>query len=323
MSLLDFSPFLQKLAGLGLKNLQQPLSCALEKALTRKDGNLPHWLAAYNELPELAGASVDLNSSAVSIFARHELSPAEITALESGLRALCPWRKGPFSLFGLHIDSEWRSDFKWDRLVPHLTDLNGNRILDVGCGNGYHVFRMLGAGAEVVIGADPSLLFLTQFSCIKKYCPDLNAFLLPLGIEELPESELFDKVFSMGVLYHRKSPFDFLRQLKMQLRPGGELILETLVIEGDENSVLVPQDRYARMKNVWFIPSPAAMLHWLSKAGFVEARVVDICPTTVDEQRATAWMSGESLQDCLNAEDSALTVEGYPAPLRAVFIARR
>ncbi|PMC22346.1 tRNA 5-methoxyuridine(34)/uridine 5-oxyacetic acid(34) synthase CmoB, partial [Klebsiella aerogenes] len=44
----------------------------------------------------------------------------------------------------------------------------------------------------------------------------------------------------MGVLYHRRSPLDHLWQLKDQLAPGGELVLETLVIEGDENTVLVP-----------------------------------------------------------------------------------
>lgn len=63
----------------------------------------------------------------------------------------------------------------------------------------------------------------------------------------------------MGVLYHRRSPLEHLWQLKDQLVQDGELVLETLVVEGDENTVLVPGDRYAQMRNVYFIPSALAL----------------------------------------------------------------
>ena len=132
-----------------------------------------------------------------------------------------------------------------------------------------------------------------------------------------------DTVFSMGVLYHRRSPFEHLGELLDALRRGGELVLETLVVEGDAERVLVPADRYAMMRNVWFIPSPAAMLGWLRRAGFREARLVDVAATTTQEQRRTPWMRFESLADFLDPADPRLTREGYPAPLRAVFIASR
>jgi len=197
-------------------------------------------------------------------------------------------------------------------------------VLDVGCGNGYYLLRTAGAGAEIAIGIDPSLLFLAQFAAINRYCRETRAFMLPVGFEQLPEEmQCFDTVFSMGVFYHRRSPFDFLRSLRMLLRKDGELVLETLVIEGDKNTVLVPSERYARMNNVWFIPSPECMLAWLSKAGFVDVRMVDICKTTVEEQRATEWMPGESLAMSLDPENHNFTIEGHPAPVRAVFVACR
>jgi len=206
-------------------------------------------------------------------------------------------------------------------VLPHLAPLNHRTVLDVGCGSGYHLWRMRGAGAEFVVGIDPSQLFYSQFSAIKHFNPDPSVHLLPIGIDDMPKLQAFDTVFSMGVLYHRKSPIDFLQQLKNQLRPGGQLVLETLVVEGDETTVLVPGERYAKMRNVWFIPSTAALLGWLARVGFQEAEVVDLNHTTLEEQRKTAWMENESLVDFLDANDHSKTIEGYPAPLRAVIIA--
>lgn len=215
-----------------------------------------------------------------------------------------PWRKGPYSLYGINIDTEWRSDWKWERVLPHLSDLTGRTILDVGCGSGYHMWRMIGAGAHLAVGIDPTQLFLCQFEAVRKLLGnDQRAHLLPLGIEQLPALEAFDTVFSMGVLYHRRSPLDHLWQLKDQLAPGGELVLETLVVEGDENTVLVPGDRYAQMRNVYFIPSAAALKMWLEKCGFIDVRIVDACVTSTEEQRRTEWMTTESLADFLDPQD--------------------
>jgi tRNA (mo5U34)-methyltransferase len=73
-----------------------------------------------------------------------------------------------FSLYGVNIDTEWRSDWKWDRVLPHLSDLTGRTILDVGCGSGYHMWRMIGAGAHLAVGIDPTQLFLCQFEAVRK-----------------------------------------------------------------------------------------------------------------------------------------------------------
>ena len=286
-------------------------------------GQIKQWTSAINYLPELKPHQLDLLNGVIAT-SEEPLSAGELTRIETHLRNLMPWRKGPFSLYGLDINTEWRSDWKWDRVLPHLSDLRGRTILDVGCGSGYHMWRMIGAGAKFAVGIDPTQLFLHQFEAVRKLLgDDRRAHLLPLGIEQLPALNAFDTVFSMGVLYHRRSPLEHLWQLKDQLVQDGELVLETLVIDGDENTVLVPGDRYAQMRNVYFIPSAAALKNWLEKCGFVDVRIVDVCTTTVEEQRRTDWMITESLAEFLDPNDSSKTIEGYPAPVRAVLIARK
>lgn len=286
-------------------------------------GDRVKWQKAIEKLPENTTTTPELKHS-VSLGNSDSATQSEQAKIENLLRMLHPWRKGPYSIHDVHVDTEWRSDWKWDRLLPYISSLHNRCILDVGCGNGYHMWRMLGEGAARVVGVDPSTLFLCQFQAMKKLLnPQAPVDLLPLGIEQLPEKSMFDTVFSMGVLYHRRAPMDHLLQLKHQLRTGGELVLETLVVEGDEQTVLVPNDRYGKMNNVWFLPSAAALKLWLKKCGFTDIKVVDQSATSTDEQRSTTWMTNESLEDYLHPEDPSKTIEGHPAPLRAVFIAKK
>ena len=286
-------------------------------------GDLQRWLDAMAALPDLTPDRITLDESRVGA-STDIAQPAEIQAqLREALMGLHPWRKGPFELFGVHIDTEWRSDWKWDRLAPHIDPLDGRRVLDVGCGSGYHCWRMAGAGAAQVIGIDPTPLFIVQFWALQKYLQQDSTWVLPVGIEHMPARlRAFDTAFSMGVLYHRRSPIDHLQELKDCLRPGGQLVLETLVIEGGPGDTLVPEGRYARMGNVWFLPSCDTLLGWLRKLGFKDEAVVDVNITSIEEQRSTDWMTFHSLKDFLDPADASKSIEGHPAPRRAVVTAR-
>jgi len=287
---------------------------------TERHGDLPRWQQALAQLPDLAAEHIALDQDCVSIDG--PCTPQQRARLESALRLLHPWRKGPFSLFGLPIDTEWRSDWKWARLAPHIQPLTGRRVLDIGCGSGYHCWRMRGAGAGEVIGIEPSLLYVMQFLALQHYVQAPEVHVLPITLEQLPPAlHAFDTVFSMGILYHRRSPFAHLARLRDCLRRGGELVLETLVIEGDANTVLVPEGRYASMRNVWFLPSAEALQAWLRKQGWGDVRLVDVNVTAADEQRSTAWMQFHSLADFLDPADPARTREGHPAPRRAIVLA--
>lgn len=318
--MIDFNPLIRRLAGTPLAAWADTLPQQFADKLACGHGDLARWRQALDALPSL-------HAEAIELLEQFRLdgpcSDEQREHLRGALMGLSPWRKGPFSLFGIELDTEWRSDWKWARVAPHL-DLRGKRVLDVGCGNGYYMWRMLGAGADSVIGIDPNWLFFCQFQAMVRYLPERPAWHLPFALEELPPSlQGFDSVFSMGVLYHRRSPIDHLLALKDCLAPGGELVLETLVIEGDENAVLVPEDRYAQMRNVWFLPSVPALARWLRRAGFSDVRCVDVSLTSVQEQRRTDWMRFQSLADFLDPQAPSLTVEGLPAPRRAVLLARK
>ena len=302
----------------------QMLKQILYNIRPERHGDLPRWHAALDALPPLTTKHKSYSAGRVSIGEASEISKADTQQLKDSLMVLHPWRKGPYELFGLHIDTEWRSDWKWDRLAPHLPDLNNQKVLDVGCGNGYHCWRMLGSGASYVMGIDPSVKFLLQHEAINRYAQETRFDFLPLASEHLPEDlTYFDTVFSMGVLYHRRRPQRHLTELRNTIVSGGTLVVEALVVDEAPEGVLVPDERYAQMNNVWFIPTVSRLEDELSMANFDNIRCVDINETTVDEQRSTDWMTFHSLENFLDPDDHSKTIEGYPRPKRAIIIATK
>lgn len=310
----EIDRFLQDTSSGPLAPFTETLKQALDNEV-REHGRRDEWDAVLDSVtPQALDAKFDQDT--VQIGSRTE-------NFEPALKELLPWRKGPFNVGETFIDTEWRSDWKWQRIKQHLPDLTDQLVLDIGCGNGYHLFRMLGDGAKLALGIDPTILFNYQFALLQKLCPPNSAYLLPLKSEHLPPFNLFDTVFSLGVLYHRRSPLDHLQELFSFLRPGGQLVLETLVIEGDARSVLMPVDRYAKMGNVWFIPSTGMLEIMMDRIGFRNISTVDVNVTSLDEQRATDWMQFQSLADYLDPIDRSRTIEGYPAPTRAILMATR
>lgn len=322
--MINYQPLIDRWRESDLSVWAEQLPVQIEKGLCPKRyGDLPRWLDALAALPAINADAITLNASRVGASKQLPLSDTEEARLRNALQGLHPWRKGPFELFGVHIDTEWRSDWKWDRVRPAIDSLHHRRVLDVGCGSGYHSWRMLGEGAAEVIGIDPTPLFIVQFWALQTYLQQPNIWVLPLGIEHVPQKcQAFDTAFSMGILYHRRSPMDHLQELKDCLRPGGQLVLETLVIEGTLGDTLVPESRYARMGNVWFLPSCETLMSWMRKIGLVDIELVDVAVTSTDEQRSTDWMTFHSLKNFLDPDNPDLSIEGHPAPRRAVVTAR-
>lgn len=302
MTLFDLPSLWSCLADVGLSQWQASLTPLLRDRLSETGhGDFARW---RDSLDKLRAEPVDEGT-------RRKL-----------LASLSPWRKGPFEVGDILIDAEWRSNLKWDRLKDAIEPLAGRAILDVGCGNGYYALRMADAGARAVIGVDPMVLYVMQFLALEYFLRPQGVAVLPLRLDELPQNvRKFDTTFSMGVLYHQRSPIDHLLQLKGMLRQGGQLVLETLYIPGEEASACTPPERYARMRNVWLLPTVAELMTWLRRTGFLDIEVIDKSRTSTEEQRSTEWMTFESLQEALMPGDADQTVEGWPAPRRVIVVA--
>jgi tRNA (mo5U34)-methyltransferase len=301
------------------EEIKKKIELALDPLKNKK---LTFWQDLVKKLPSLEADYVNFQSDAITLNKQPKLQNKQVEMIKDSFIQLHPWRKGPYNIFGMHIDTEWRSDWKWNRIKNSLPKLENCRVLDVGCGNGYHCWRIFGEGAGVVFGIDPYLLSVVQFYAIRHFLAPIPVHVLPLTFEEFPKpSPQFDIIFSMGVIYHRRSPLDHLFRLKSFIIPGGYLILESLVIDGEKGQVLLPDDRYAKMRNVWFIPSVLTLESWLRRCGFKNIHLINVTLTTIEEQRSTEWMTFESLEQFLDPQNDKLTVEGLPAPKRAVFIA--
>ena len=305
-----------------LKKISKKCLEISNQAYQVNNGNIPKWSQAIDTIDALPKGKISLKKPYISI----NKNCIDSELLMDALYKLVPWRKGPFMINGLALESEWDGDMKWQRISKHIKPLKNKRVLDVGAGNGYFTLRMAMEGAKRALGIDPFLLFNYQFRAIKSMIKSpLNALLLPMKLEEIPKKPIFDTVFSMGVLYHQRDHMTHLTQLHEMMASDAELVLETLVVEGPEDYVLVPKGRYAQMRNVYSIPSIKTLKSWLNDANFNNIRVVDVSKTTTAEQCKTPWIgeNGASLEDFLDPLDDSLTIEGYPAPTRAIIICDR
>lgn len=292
-----------------------PLELVAQRFSAKHHGDYERWANAISALPNDPSARLCVEENNL---VRIETQLEDHT-LKNTLVQLRPWRKGPFKAGSLDIDTEWRSDWKWSRLAPHI-HVKGHRILDIGSGNGYFGWQYLAAGANQVIGIDPTLLFCMQHQAVQHFARNPHNHVIPLGIEEIPTSTQFDTVLSMGVIYHRKDPAEHIRKVRQLTRPGGTVIIESLI---SPTTGFKPQGRYARMRNVSCIPSTDDLCLWMRAEGLQDVRILDITATTTSEQRTTEWMHFESLQEALDPSDPTRTIEGYVAPVRAILSGRR
>ena len=230
-------------------------------------------------------------------------------------KLLMPWRKGPFEISQTFIDAEWKSNLKYNLLRPHF-NLKEKRVADIGCNNGYYMFRMQEDEPKLLVGFDPSPLYKTQFDFINHFVKSDIVYEL-LGVEHLEfYEEKFDTIFCLGVLYHRSDPVAMLKSLYKGLDKEGEVILDTFYIEGEGEMCLCPESSYSKIPNIYFVPTVGALKNWCMRAGFASFEVLETCVTDEKEQRKTEWIEGQSLEDFLDPNDATKTIEGYPAPAR-------
>ena len=320
-----FSRLAASLERAGFKREHKELLAQAENRYAQpRHRHFDDWQRCIESLPDMTPSFIDLDRTAPVIGRAADGTGEQGALLRQGLQALCPWRKGPFDVFGIDIDAEWRSDWKWARIAPHLGSLRNCNVLDIGCGNGYYAMRMQGLGARLVLGLEPTWIHVFQFLALHQYLPaPQRTFVLPLRLEEVPEDlSGFDLAFSMGVLYHCREPRDHLARVFGVLQAGGRMLLGDADLEDQGPERPVPCWSAIQMKNVWVIPS----LHpW--KPGLVEA--VFVTSGVLDQSRndrtgtASDGLDGGHSRCIAGPEYSGLTIEGYPAPLRACIVAEK
>jgi tRNA (mo5U34)-methyltransferase len=285
--------------------------------------NVQPWYEQIQKISQIDNTNLSIDyGDWFTVGKKDDLTQEELALITNAAKKLIPWRKGPFNLFGLEIDSEWQSNIKYNLIRPHF-NLKDKVVADIGCNNGYYMFRMLEDKPEKLVGFDPSPLTLHQFEFVNHFVKSDIVYEM-LGVEHLEYySHKFDFIFMLGVLYHRADPVGTLKSLARGLNSKGEILIDTFMIDGDEEMCLTPNKRYSKIPNIYFIPTISALNNWLERAGFENIEVLATTVTTSAEQRKTEWSFDQSLEDFLDENDKTKTVEGYPAPKRVYVKARK
>lgn len=285
--------------------------------------NVEPWYLQLQEACKIEKSDLEIDyGDWFSVGKKDDLTNDEYEVILKTAKKLIPWRKGPFKIFGLEIDSEWQSNIKYNLIRPYF-DLKDKVVADIGCNNGYYMFRMLEDKPKRLIGFDPSPLTLHQFEFINHFVKSDIVYEM-LGVEHLEfYNHKFDFIFMLGVLYHRPDPVGTLKSLARGLNSKGEILIDTFMIDGEDEICLTPNKRYSKIPNIYFIPTIPALKNWLERAGFENIEVIATTVTTSEEQRKTEWSFDQSLEDFLDENDKTKTVEGYPAPKRVYVKARK
>lgn len=278
--------------------------------------NVEPWYLQLQEACKIEKSDLEIDyGDWFSVGKKEDLTNDEYEVIVETAKKLIPWRKGPFKIFGLEIDSEWQSNIKYNLIRPYF-NLKDKVVADIGCNNGYYMFRMLEDKPKRLIGFDPSPLTLHQFEFINHFVKSDIVYEM-LGVEHLEfYNHKFDFIFMLGVLYHRPDPVGTLKSLARGLNSKGEILIDTFMIDGEDEICLTPNKRYSKIPNIYFIPTIPALKNWLERAGFENIEVLATTVTTSEEQRKTEWSFDQSLEDFLDENDKTKTVEGYPAPKR-------
>jgi len=306
-----------------IKTLHEVLSRKEQWVNQAKKGFL-RYREPFLSINHLRAGHCDFSRDAVTIGTADDISPEDRQRVKQVLRGFMPWRKGPFSIFDIAIDAEWRSHRKWNRIIPELPDLDGKIVGDIGCNNGYYMFRMVPANPRFVLGFEPYVQHFYTFQTLNGFARKKNLQIELLGIEHMQLfPNCFDVLFCLGIIYHRRSPVDALDDLFRALKPGGTLIIESQAIADEEPVALFPEKTYAKVPGTWFVPTASCLENWLIRSGFSNVKQFCMHPMNSNEQRKTDWMVFESYDDFIHPDNPSLTIEGYPAPWRVFFSAEK
>lgn len=264
-----------------------------------------------------------------SVGQQQTLSDAQRQRVHVLLQRFIPWRTGPWRILGVDVLSGWRSGEKWERMkVAYPRSSSGLKVADIGCGNGYFMFRLLEHAPALVVGFEPIARHYYAYHLVQNYVRSSALHFEPLGFEDLDlYSKFFDVMVCMGVLYHQTDPVDVLRLSHRALAPGGKLLLATQGIPGADPVALMPRKFYNGKKGTWWLPTLSCLQNWILRAGFRDVEELYSEEIMAEDQRTTFWCPGggweSELQNKAGTAAAHTTPEGYPQPMRFFVVARK
>jgi tRNA (mo5U34)-methyltransferase len=175
-------------------------------------------------------------------------------------------------------------------VLSRLGNLTGKTALDIGCWDGLYSFECERRGAVRVVASD--LWEWAGHGAFDLAREELGSAAVPLECDvcDLPSrlgGERFDLVLFLGVLYHMRHPLLALEAVAACTKPGGKIIVDTLVGGDLETRVplmrFLPSDEIAGDATNWWQPNVAAVCEMLADVGYEEiyAGPYYDCPPTL------------------------------------------
>jgi SAM-dependent methyltransferase len=173
-------------------------------------------------------------------------------------------------------------------VVELLEPRAGERILDLGCGDGVLTAKLVAMGCHV-IGVDASA---AQVAAAKKLGVDARV----IDGERLQFEREFDAVFSNAALHWMRNPDQVIAGVQRALRSNGRFVGE---FGGHANVETIKKALVAALKcrgidgnavNPWFYPTTEEYAGRLTRRGFVMKFIELIPRPTTLPGNMTAWL---------------------------------
>lgn len=173
-------------------------------------------------------------------------------------------------------------------VVDWLDPKAGERILDLGCGDGVLTLKLMEAGADVVgVDASPAFVEAARARGIDARLGD--------G-QRLDFIHEFDAVFSNAALHWMTDALATARGVHRALKPGGRFVAEcgghgnvAAIVTG----LRAVADRHGiddRLVSPWYFPTAEAYRRILEEAGFEVERIVRHCRPTLLPGGLAGWL---------------------------------
>lgn len=171
-------------------------------------------------------------------------------------------------------------------VVELLAPQSGERILDLGCGDGALTIKLTQLGCTVVaVDASPAMIAAAQTLGLDAHVVDGHA---------LTFHEEFDAVFSNAALHWMKNPQAVVAGVWRALQPGGRFVAEmggygnvAAIVNALESALAA---RGLAVRNPWFFPRPEPYRTLLESQGFAVHSIALIPRPTLLPGDVGAWI---------------------------------